>query len=381
VKILMVSPYFYPEGGGAEFYMYKIAEKLSEEHEISVLCAKKQEKHPLGSNERIKINILKHDFRISTTPVSLTLLKDIISFMKKNDFDLCNTNYYLPYFPDMATIACKLCKLPAIITWHNDIYVKGFLKIMATLYNYSLNKITLNLVDKIITPSPYCYRESHFLSGFREKLVWIPPGVDLEKYMNTPHIPIHKIYKIPPDHKILLFVGVMNKSTSHKGVETLIRAFKNLKNSKTCLIMVGKGNMIPHYKKYCEKLDIADKIIFTGFVKEELLVNLYRNCNILILPSTTVQEGFGMVLIEANACGKPVIGSKIGGIKYVIKDGETGLLVPAGDPKALAKAIMKLLEDEELAKKMGSKGKKMVEKNYTWDKAAKMTEKVYREVV
>lgn len=83
MKILMVSPYFYPEGGGAEFYMYKIAEKLSEQHEISVLCTKKQEKHPLSPNEKIKINTLKHDFRISTTPISLTLLKDIISFIKK----------------------------------------------------------------------------------------------------------------------------------------------------------------------------------------------------------------------------------------------------------------------------------------------------------
>jgi len=154
-----------------------------------------------------------------------------------------------------------------------------------------------------------------------------------------------------------------------------------IKTDNTYLVLAGGGNMIPEYKKLAKSLGIDNKTIFTGFIDEKSLIDLYRGSYMLVLPTLTTAEGFGMVLIEANACGKPVIGSKIGGIKYVIKDGETGLLVPAGDPKALAKAIMKLLEDEELAKKMGLKGKKMVEKNYTWNKAAKMTERVYREVV
>ena len=88
-----------------------------------------------------------------------------------------------------------------------------------------------------------------------------------------------------------------------------------------------------------------------------------------------------MVLIEANACGTPVIGSEVGGIKYVIGDGETGVLVPPGDPVALADAITRILEDEELAARMGSNGRRMVMKNYTWDKSARMTERVFEEVI
>ncbi|MGB9844829.1 glycosyltransferase family 4 protein [Methanothermobacter tenebrarum] len=381
MKILMISPYFYPEGGGAEFYMYQIAKKLSKEHEITILCTTKDLSNPPNIDSDFNIGVLGHHFKISTTPISLTALRDMVSFIKKNDFDLCNINYYLPYFPDMAALACKICKLPSVLTWHNDIYGTGLLRIMSTLYNYTLNKITLNIVDKIVTPSPYCYRESPILTRFKEKVVWVPPGVDLEKYKKTPNIPIHEKYGIPPDYKIILFVGVMDKSTTHKGVKTLIEAFKRLNFDKTCLIMVGKGNMIPQYRKYCQKLNIANKVIFTGFIKEEILINLYRNSELLVLPSTTIQEGFGMVLIEANACGKPVIGSKIGGIKYVIRDGETGLLVPPGDPNALANAMERLLEDERLAKKMGSKGRKMVQKNYTWDRVAKITEKVFERVV
>ncbi len=381
MNILMISPYFYPDGGGAEFYMYKIAEKLSAKHDITVLCTSNERKHPLD-DDKIQINTLRSDFKVSTTPIKLTLAKDIVSYIRDNDFDICNINYYLPFFPDMAAIACKICNLPSVITWHNDVYADGLMKVFSTLYNHTFNKITLNIVDKVITPSPYSYNESDFLKGLNDKTVWIPPGVDLEKYDDAPVINIREKWRIPYDHHIILFVGVMNRATTHKGVEILLRAFQKIYNEKKAvLVMVGKGDMIDYYKGCCEKLGIKDKVLFTGFIEEEILINFYRESNILVLPSKTIQEGFGMVLIEANACGKPVIGSRVGGIKYVIRDGETGLLVPPGDPEALADAIRRLIEDPEKAEIIGQNGRKMVEENYTWKRSAEMTEKVFMELI
>lgn len=381
MKILMISPYFYPEGGGAEFYMYKIAEGLSKNHEVTVLCTTNEDKHPLEDNN-IEVNILRHQFKISTTPVTLTGIREMVSYMRRKNFDLCNINYYLPSFPDMAALACRICEVPSVLTWHNDVHAGGLLRLFSTVYNHTLNKITLNMVNKIITSSPYCYNESPFLEKFEHKMEWVPPGVDMDKYSSAPLISVRRQYEIPEDSDIILFVGVMNKSTSHKGVKTLIKAFKRIyKDTDSFLVMVGKGDMIPYYIEKCENLGILDRVIFTGFVEEEVLINFYREAEILVLPSTTIQEGFGMVLIEANACGTPVIGSEVGGIKYVIRDGETGVLVPPGDPVALADAITRILEDEELAARMGSNGRRMVMKNYTWDKSARMTERVFEEVI
>lgn len=373
----MVSPYFYPEGGGAEFYMYKIAERLSKHHEVTVLCTTNEKEHPFN-NDHIEVKTLNHQFKISTTPVALTAIRDIVSHIRQNNYDLCNINYYLPLFPDMASMAAKICDLPSVLTWHNDVHAEGFLKLLSASYNLTINKFTLKMVDKIITPSPYCYNESKFLKNLKSNMEWIPPGVDINKYDNTPLNPVREEYGIPDDSNIILFVGVMNKATSHKGVKTLLKAFKKIcKDTDSFLVMVGKGDMIPHYIRMCKGLEIDERVVFTGFIEESSLINFYKESKILILPSTTIQEGFGMVLIEANACGKPVIGSRIGGIKYVIKDGETGLLVPPGDPDALADAIMKLLNDEELIRKMGLNGRKMVEKNYTWERVAGMTENVF----
>ena len=89
------------------------------------------------------------------------------------------------------------------------------------------------------------------------------------------------------------------------------------------------------------------------------------------------QEGFGMVLIEGGACGKPVIGTKVGGIQYVIKHRETGLLVPPKDNESLAYSILYLLNNEVLRTEMGKKGRKLVEKNFSWEKCTQSTLKAY----
>ncbi|HHY43136.1 MAG TPA: glycosyltransferase family 4 protein [Thermoanaerobacterales bacterium] len=381
MNILMISPYFYPEGGGAEFYMYKIAESLSKNHEVTVLCTTSEKEHPLN-DDNIEVKALNHQFKISTTPVALTAIRDMVLHIRHNNYDLCNINYYLPLFPDMATIAAKICGLPSVLTWHNDVHAEGLLKLLSASYNLTLNKLTLKMVNKIITPSPYCYNESKFLRNLKNNMEWVPPGVDIKKYEYTPLKAVREEYGIPANSDIILFVGVMNKATSHKGVKTLFNAFKKIcKDTGSFLVMVGKGNMISNYIRICKDLEIDERVVFTGFIEESTLINFYRESKILILPSTTIQEGFGMVLIEANACGKPVIGSKIGGIKYVIKDGETGLLVPPGDPDALADAIMKILDDEDLAHRMGSNGRRMVMEKYTWNKSAKMTERIFENLL
>ncbi|REE28988.1 glycosyltransferase involved in cell wall biosynthesis [Methanothermobacter defluvii] len=374
MNIMIVTPYFYPRRGGAENYAYNIAKILSERgHDITIFTSGE-----VNSEENIAgldIIRLKPNFRISNTPVRYNIISKISRIIRERNIDIVNAHTPVPFYADMAALASKMSHRPFVLTYHNDpLKFSSYLKLLSVIYSKTLLRLTLKLSSRIITPSPYVYNESSFTEDYHEKMTWIPPAVDIETYSPRDEDSILKK---------ILFVGAMNRGHDHKGVDVLLRAFKQVSETykDVRLVLVGTGDMVTHYQGMARELEISEIVTFKGSVDEKTLIDIYRDSYALVLPTKTIAEGFGMVLIEANACGKPVIGSRIGGIKYVIKDGETGLLVPPGDPGALADAIMKLLDDEELARKLGLNGRKLVEKNYTWERGAGMTENVFEEVV
>jgi len=384
LKLLLITPYFYPESGGLESYAYNISKGLVEKgFDVTILCSTRDKNDKTEFIDGIKVIRQKPNFILSNTPIRFNLFFTMSKFIKENNFDLINAHTPVPFYADIAAMVSKIHKIPFVLAYHNDNVKNTFaMNIIANIYNYSFNLATLKLSKIIITPSPYCYNQSKFLKKFEDKLRWIPPGVDINKYDIGNSFKIYDDYDIPRSSKIVLFVGQISKAHAHKGIDDLIKSFKKvLKDVKDVyLVLVGKGDMIPEYKKMCDALGISDNVIFTGFVDDDILIEYYKSSHVIVLPSTTVQEGFGMVLIEGNACEKPVIGTKVGGIQYVIKDGENGLLIPPKNLGALADAIIKLLNNEDLAKKMGKDGRRLVEEKYTWKRATEMTEKVYGEV-
>ena len=129
-----------------------------------------------------------------------------------------------------------------------------------------------------------------------------------------------------------------------------------------------------YYKRLCKNLGIKRNVEFKGSIIGRKLVEYYQKSNVLVLPS--LSESFGMVLLEAMACKKPVIGSNVGGIPYVIDNDQNGLLVPPKDPQALADAIIKILTNPQLAKKMGEEGYEKVIKNFTWENQVNTTKEL-----
>ena len=382
LNILMISPYFIQQGAG-EKYAYEIAKRLVERgHNVTVLCSHRQKKDEEEIIDGIRVIRLKPDFILSSTPVRLDLFFKLLNLMKRDNFDLVSINFHLPYYADLAAMASKICKLPSILTYHNDLGKREpLLHFIISVYNHSVNRLTLSLTDKIITPSPYCYRESKLLKRFKDKVVWIPPGVDTQKYNIGNSFRIHDTYNLPHSSKIVLFVGEMSKAHTHKGVDYLLKSFKTVVDNvaDAFLVLVGRGDKIPEYKDLCQQYGISSSVIFTGFIDEEELIEYYQSCNLVVLPSVTTQEGFGRTLLEGNACGKPVIGTEIGGIKHVIKHGENGLLVPPRDSVALANAIIYLLQNEEVSNKICINARKWVE-DYSWGKIVARIETTCEEV-
>ena len=218
------------------------------------------------------------------------------------------------------------------------------------------------------------------MGRYKDKVVVIPNGINIEDYK----IPYSKEecrrkLGLPLDKNIVLFVGNL---ILYKGPNVLIRAIPKIvkKVPNTLFIFVGKGKMRNELEKLANKLGIRNHVRFTGFVEECLKPFYYKSADIFCLPSVMSTESFGIVNLEAMACGIPIVASRIGGVPDVIKDGENGLLVPPKYVNSLASSIIYLLENEGVRRKMGKNAKEIV-KNFTWNKVAKMVRKLYKFVL
>lgn len=173
--------------------------------------------------------------------------------------------------------------------------------------------------------------------------------------------------------KTILYVGRLVKS---KGVYDLLDAFSIVSQSipEAKLIFVGDGPEKANLRKRAEELAISQSVELTGRLYGGELNAEYEKCNVFVLPSKYVKEdpaveGLGLVLIEASMHGKPLIGSRIGGIPEIIRDGENGILVQESNPKELSKAIATLLSDRDLNTKMGRNSIEIAKREFTWDAA------------
>lgn len=169
----------------------------------------------------------------------------------------------------------------------------------------------------------------------------------------------------------LLFVG---RLVPRKGVDVLLRALATPALAHARLTIVGDGGERPRLEALAAALQVASRVTFTGLVAAPELDAHFRACDALVLPAVddalSGTEGLGVVLIEALSYGKPVVASDIGGIPDVIRPGETGLLVPPGDPPALSAALGSLAESPEWARMLGESGRADVQDRFSWARIA-----------
>jgi phosphatidylinositol alpha-1,6-mannosyltransferase len=160
---------------------------------------------------------------------------------------------------------------------------------------------------------------------------------------------------------------------AHKGIDTVIKVMALLREEFPTLryAVVGSGISLVWLQALAQSLEVSDRVRFLTNVPDEDLPALYNIAELYLgvsRPSDLMIEGFGISLSEASACGLPVIGSLSGGIPDAVRDGETGLLVDAENPEAVARAVRLLLEDPALARALGAAGRKAVEGFYNWDR-------------
>jgi phosphatidylinositol alpha-1,6-mannosyltransferase len=206
----------------------------------------------------------------------------------------------------------------------------------------------------------------------------VPNGVDTEKFKPTNEFVAAKHNFGLGDEPCVLFVGSL---IPRKGLPFLVKAAKTIvkQQANTKFLIVGDGPLKNHLIDSLNSANLSDHFVFLSRLKEDMLISLYNSVDVFALPS--IQEGQGIVLLEAQACSKPVVAFDIGGVNEAVKNGETGLLVELGNTDAFAEALLKLLSNATLRNNMGRAGRKFVTKNYTWDLCAQRMLKIYNETL
>jgi glycosyltransferase involved in cell wall biosynthesis len=232
--------------------------------------------------------------------------------------------------------------------------------LIVTISNYSFEKIKKNYhIDK------------------REVRI-VPNGVDVEKFKPVGDSEKNRRKFGLGDEPCVLFVGSL---IPRKGLPLLVEAARKIVKEKadTKFLIVGDGPLKNQLIASLEKANLLGNFLFMGNLKENILPIIYSCADVFVLPS--IQEGQGIVLLEAQASGKPVVAFDVGGINETVQNGETGLLVERGNIDGLAYALLKLLRDKGLRDKLGVNGRSFVTENFTWDICAQKMLKVYREVL
>jgi phosphatidylinositol alpha-1,6-mannosyltransferase len=172
------------------------------------------------------------------------------------------------------------------------------------------------------------------------------------------------------DRKVILSVSRLVK---RKGNENVISALPSVleKVPQAHYLIAGKGPEEENLKEQVRRMGLSEKVTFAGWVDEAELPEYYAASDLFVMPSFAAHkgenvEGFGIAYLEANACGKPVIGGRTGGVEDAIVHGETGLLVDPLNVADIEKAMTEILGSEKRAKEMGEAGRKRIEREYSW---------------
>lgn len=316
---------------------------------------------------RGKINIFSDSFALFR----------LYCLFRKEDFDIVHTHTAKAGI--LGRIAARLAGAPKVIHTPHGHNFYGYFGQRISKLVVMLEKFIGYITDKIVVLTEL---EKDDLAVFKvaqpTNIVVINSGLELNSYREVNIDARKKRDELQVEQDTTL-VGMIGRLEPVKGPEYLIEAAKLVieRFSKVKFLIVGDGSLRNKLEFRCKKLSIFDKFVFTGW--REDIPEILAVLDILVLPS--LNEAVGRILIEAGACGKPVVATSVGGIPEVVKDNETGILVPPKAPEALARAIIALLKSEEKRQKMGEAAKNWVDDKFSASRMVERVSNLYSELV
>jgi glycosyltransferase involved in cell wall biosynthesis len=365
VKVLQIGKYYPPARGGMETHLEQLCQLLKNEVEIEVIVAN----HSDGEKKEILNGVPVRRLRTSVTVAGAPICPQLPRAIREANADIIHI--HTPHPTALLGYLVSRARGRLVCTYHSDIVRQRILgTLLAPLQNSAFRR-----AKTIIASNPNLLASSPVLSRHRERSVVVPFGVQYSLYRSPDLNAVNAIrerFGVP----IVLAVG---RLVYYKGFEFLIRAIAGLRVPVVVLI-IGDGPLRHALETEIRALGLSDRVRLLGHVAD--ITAYYQACDLFVLPSIARSEAFGIVQLEAMACGKAVINTNLAGsgVTFVSRDGETGLTVPPADATALESAISRLLSDDQLRRQLGQAGRQRVQEKFTLKSMLDDTLAVYHRV-
>lgn len=372
MKILQTPVRFYPFTGGVENYVYYLSRELVKSgNQVKVICANEPQLESEEVVDGVEVKRLSYTGKIANT----NLTPGLPGALSSEDYDIMHTHIPTPWSADLSAFDAKRKNKPLVVTYHNDIIGDGLASLVASVYNSIGLRYVLKSADKIVITQPNYLQSSAHLDKYRDKVVVIPTGVDLDRF---------KPQGKSVDGHVIFFLSVLDQFHKYKGLEYLLKALQDVKKAipDVKLIVGGKGVLMDHYQEMADDLGLKKNVEFKGFIPDDEIASYYSRANVFVLPSiSSLQEGFGIVALEALACQTPVVTTEIVGVADDLEKTGSGIIIPSKNSDKLADALVDVLNDTQLQKKMGINGRRMVGEKYTWSGVARSMGELYKSIL
>ncbi len=354
--IVIVGKYYPPEFGGVERYTSEVARSMSDKYRITVLV------HNRAPDDKIERDGNVTVIRCGTTKIisSQPLSPSMLMRMRTLNPDLVHFN--APNFWGAAMLLLTRYRGPLVVTHHADVFGRPVLRrVVMPIYRRLVRRATCVVVNSLKNAAA-----SKDLPRGAGPFVEIPHGVDPRAYNLDGALHAELTVERRERFGSSPVIGFVGRFVRYKGLSVLIEALSRLPGVHALLI--GNGPLRPQVEEQVRTAGIADRVHFLGDLDERGKIRGLAMMDVLVLPSVDTTETFGVVQIEAQLMGLPVVASRLPtGVTDVTIDNETGLLVTPRDPDALATAISRLLDDRDLARRLGRAGYEHAHRRFTLD--------------
>ncbi|MDO8861112.1 glycosyltransferase [Haliea sp. E1-2-M8] len=382
LRALHLGKYYPPHHGGMETYLRDLLVALGE---LGVRCTalvhrserslRSTEDTNIAGEERPRIVRAAVWATVLFAPLSPAFPLQLAKMVKDEQPDLLHI-----HMPNLSAFWALLLpsarKLPWVIHWHADVPLTDHSAALRLIYRFfyrPLERRLLRRADVIVATSPPYLESSPALQQFRDKAVVVPLGLGAQAQNAS-----RESNAITPSSLRFIAIG---RLTYYKGFSVLLQALADCPD--TTLDLIGEGSERAALEHLATTMGISHRVTLHGALPDPNMQALLANADVMCLPSIERTEAFGMVLLEAMAQGKACVATAVPGtgMAWVVKHGETGLIVPPNDVGALAATLSRLAADRSLVHRLGAAGKMRFVEKFQIERSAKGILQIYRQSV
>lgn len=361
-RVLHIGKFYPPQMGGMETHLQALCEGLQGHVDVRVLVSSHDRGHKVERIKGVQVTRVGRPLTLAGAPIC----PGMISVLRASDADIVHL-----HLPNPAAVLAYLAsgsRAKLVVSYHSDVVRQRTLDAAFRPFLFAM----LDRACAIVAASPNYLESSPVLARYRSLCRVIPYGITLHDHNDPGELAERLRATYGP--RLVVSVG---RLVYYKGFDTLIAAMQAVDGH---LLIAGDGPMRGRLEQQTREMGISDRVTFLGGVHD--VTPFCEAADVFVLASVARSEAFGIVQLEAMACGTPVVNTNLdSGVPFVSRDGESGITVPPGDSDALAGAINKLLGDPELRAAYGRAARQRVEQEFTRDRMIGSVLSVYDDVL